>query len=57
MGIHYFEQFFSQMDEIKDKIAVVLGITGVGKSSFINCITKKNICKIGNEANSCTNKL
>ena len=34
MGINYFEQF-SQMDEIKDKVVVVLGITGVGKSSFI----------------------
>lgn len=45
------------MDEIKDKVAVLLGHTGAGKSSFINCITKKNECKIGNEAESCTSKI
>ena len=56
MGINYFEQF-SQMDEIKDKVVVVLGITGVGKNSFINRITKKNICEIGEKTKSCINKL
>ena len=33
------------MDEFKDKVSVLLGITGVGKSSFINAITKKRFVK------------
>lgn len=33
---------------------IVLGETGVGKSSFINAITRKNNCKIGNESKACT---
>ena len=45
------------MDEIKDKIAILLGITGVGKSSFINCITKTNRCQVGDSAKSCTQKI
>ena len=45
------------MDEFKDKISVLLGITGVGKSSFINAITKKKICKVGDGSDSCTQKI
>ena len=45
------------MDEIRDKVAVLLGKTGIGKSSFINCITQKNVCKIGNSIESCTKKI
>ena len=34
------------INKIKDKIIIVLGLTGVGKSSFIYCITKNNkYCK------------
>ena len=46
-----------EMDEIRDKIAVLLGKTGVGKSSFINCITGTNKCKIGNTTDSCTKNI
>jgi predicted GTPase len=45
------------MDEFKDKVSVLLGITGVGKSSFINAITKKKICKVGDGSDSCTQKI
>jgi ribosome biogenesis GTPase A len=33
---------------------IVLGETGVWKSSFINAITRKNSCKIGNNAKAYT---
>ena len=42
------------MDDIRDKIAILLGQIGPGKRSFINCITKKNKCKVGNDTNSFT---
>lgn len=35
---------------------LVLGETGVGKSSFINAITKKNECLVGNDIESTTKK-
>lgn len=56
MGNNNFQNNF-QLDDIRDKVAVLLGQTGVGKSSFINCITKKNECKVGNDTKSCTRKL
>ena len=55
MGIKSYENLL--VDEIKDKIAVLLGKTGVGKSSFINCITNKEECKVSPNYNSCTHKL
>ena len=55
MGIKSYENLL--VDEIKDKIAVLLGKTGVGKSSFINCITNKEECKVGKKYNSCTHEL
>ena len=46
------------MDEVKDKISILLGPTGVGKSTFINSITKKkDECKVGNGSDSCTKKI
>ena len=45
------------MDEIKDKISILLGQTGAGKSTFINAITDKKTCKIGNGTESCTSKI
>ena len=33
---------------------LVLGETGVGKSSFINAITKTNECEVGYKGNACT---
>lgn len=33
---------------------LVLGETGVGKSSFINAITKTSKCEVGNEGKACT---
>jgi putative ribosome biogenesis GTPase RsgA len=32
-----------------DYICLVLGETGVGKSSFINAITNSNNCEVGDE--------
>jgi putative ribosome biogenesis GTPase RsgA len=52
MGIKNYENLV--MNEISDKVVVLLGKTGVGKSSFINCITNKNDCKIGKSFESCT---
>lgn len=46
-----------KMDEVKDKVVVLLGKTGVGKSSLINSITHKKICKVGESAKSCTKDL
>lgn len=40
----------------KEKIIVLLGETGKGKSTFINKITKKDECQEGNEADSTTEK-
>ena len=55
MGSQSYENKFNdKMDEVKDKIAILLGITGVGKSSFINCITKTTRCKVGDDTKSCT---
>jgi len=42
--------------EVNDrrKIILVIGITGTGKSSFINFMTNKEECKVSNEAEACT---
>jgi putative ribosome biogenesis GTPase RsgA len=53
MGNQTYENKF-KMDEIKDKVVILLGKTGDGKSSFINSITKKNECKVGNTTDACT---
>lgn len=53
MGTKKYENQFV-MDDIRDKIAILLGQTGSGKSSFINCITNKNECKVGDTTDSCT---
>ena len=53
MGTQKYENRFI-MDDIRDKISILLGQTGAGKSSFINCITKKKECKVGDTADSCT---
>ena len=45
------------LDELKDKVVVLLGKTGVGKSSFINCITNKTECKVGKNYEACTQKI
>ena len=58
MGLKTYESKFNeQIDEVKDKISILLGITGVGKSSFINCITNTNRCEVGNSTKSCTQKI
>lgn len=55
MGLQIYENKFNEkIDEVKDKIVILLGITGVGKSSFINCITNTTRCKVGSSAKSCT---
>ena len=41
----------------KDRIVVLLGETGVGKSSFINSITNSNECKIGHSSKACTEQI
>ena len=58
MGLNIYEnKFKEQIDEVKDKISILLGITGVGKSSFINFITNTTRCKVGNSTKSCTQKI
>ena len=39
-----------------DYICLVLGETGVGKSSFINGITNSNSCEVGDQGKACTVK-
>ena len=41
----------------KDRIVVLLGETGVGKSSFINSITNSNECQIGHSSKACTEQI
>ena len=54
-----FENIFNynnNVDEIKDKYALVIGEIQIGKSTFINCITNSQKCEIGNGIVSCTKK-
>ena len=44
------------MNNSDEYISIVLGETGVGKSSFINGITNSNNCKVGDEGKACTIK-
>ena len=44
------------MNANDDYICLVLGETGVGKSSFINAITNSNNCEVGDEGKACTVK-
>ena len=46
-----------QINESLEKVFVLLGETGVGKSSFINGITKTQDCDVGDDASSCTKKI
>ena len=50
VGDHRFEVNNNQ------KFIVVVGMTGVGKSSFVNFITDKNICKVSDSSSTCTAK-
>lgn len=53
-----FEKFKNiNIDETNEKVVVLLGLTGAGKSSFINGIVGRNECEIGDETKSCTKKL
>jgi len=36
------------------KIILVIGLTGSGKSSFVNFMTNKNLCLVSNKGTSCT---
>ena len=36
------------------KIILVIGLTGAGKSSFINFMTNKNLCEVSDKGSSCT---
>ena len=55
MGNKNYENF--EMDKLKDKVVVLLGKTGEGKSTFINCITNKNECKVDGGYDSCTQEI
>ena len=46
-----------QINESLEKVFVLLGETGVGKSSFINGITKTQDCDVGDDASSCTKNI
>ena len=46
-----------KIDESIEKAFVLLGETGVGKSSFINGITKAQNCEIGDDSSSCTKEI
>lgn len=46
-----------KIDETNVKVIVLLGLTGAGKSSFINGIVGRNECEVGHKAESCTKKL
>ena len=46
-----------QINESLEKVFVLLGETGVGKSSFINGITKTHDCDVGDDASSCTKNI
>ena len=41
----------------KDRVIVLLGETGHGKSTFINKITNSTQCKVSPRANSCTKNI
>ncbi len=45
---------FSYERYIDESYFAVLGITGVGKSSFLNALMRENICEVGNQGNSKT---
>ena len=45
------------INESIEKIFVLLGETGVGKSSFINGITQTQNCEIGDDSSSCTKNI
>lgn len=42
------------IDYINESYFAVLGLTGVGKSSFLNAISDSESCEIGNSGKSCT---
>ena len=44
------------MTNCNDYVCLVLGETGVGKSSFINGITNQQACKVSSEGKACTTK-
>ena len=45
---------FSYERYIDESYFAVLGITGIGKSSFLNALMRENICEVGNQGNSKT---
>ena len=42
---------------LKDRVVVLLGETGAGKSTFINSITNSNECKTSPNSKACTHQI
>ena len=61
MGLFYSKEFEKlkniDINGAKEKIVVLLGLTGAGKSSLINGIVGRQECEIGHKTESCTKKL
>ena len=61
MGLFYSKEFEKlkniDINHAKEKVVVLLGLTGAGKSSLINGIVGRQVCEIGHKTESCTKEV